>query len=179
MRRTVLLGWVLFMVGCSTPVTRFHSLLPAASGTPATLQTAPTAVELLPIVLPAQVDRPQWVLWREDQTLQLLEHERWVAPVADELQGALALRLAQLPLPATTADGPWRVALELRRWEARLNRSSRLEAVWTVHAGSARVRQCTVALEQAAAAGTDGLATAHRALVARLAEAVAASLRAC
>lgn len=179
MQRIVLLALASFIVGCSTPVTRFHSLLPAASGTPTKLQNAPTTVELLPIVLPAQVDRPQWVLWREDQTLQLLEHERWAAPLADELQGALTLRLTQLPLPAAAADAPWRVAMEMRRWEARLNRSSRLEAQWTVHAGTTRVRSCSVALEQPASPGADGLAVAHRAVVARLAEAVAVSLRGC
>ena len=168
------------LLGCATPVTRYHSLLPpadaAASGASAAA-AARQSWELQPVLVAVPVDRPQWVLQRSDGGFQLLEHERWLAPLPDELHAALSLHLARLLRGSEPPGSPWRVALELRRWDAALDRHSQLEALWTISAMGHPARYCRVALKQAASGGIEGLAAAHRALVAQLAESLAATLR--
>jgi uncharacterized protein len=195
----------LLLAGCaSEAVTRFHSLLPvpvmdaqgaaatvlgvqsgAQSGAQADRQTLamPRAApargwELLPVTLPVQVDRPQWVLRRQDQTLQVLEHERWVAPLADEVHAALVQQLLQSPAGGTPAQPPVRITLELLRWDAMLGAYSRIDAQWTLNASTGAPRNCRTTVQQAAGAGLDGMAAAHRAAIAQLGRSLAASLAA-
>jgi len=176
---------VTLLGGCTAvPTTRFHTLLPAAgSAGPQVAPAGPLAWEVLPVNIPAQVDQPQWVVRAADGSLAVLEQERWIAPLADELQGALSAQLQRasgLPPPTALPDGrPWRVAVEVLRWDARLGHFSRIEARWQVGAGSAVLRHCAVTLEQPALGGLEALAAAHRAVVARLGDAIAQSLSGC
>src|SRR5206468_173629 len=109
----------LLPVACSAPkLERFHSLLasesPAATA-PAGLQTV--VVDVLPVGVPPLVDQPQWVVRAPDDTLQVLELERWAAPLREELRSALAEQLAArwaavnmqtLPQPSASV---WRLRL--------------------------------------------------------------------
>lgn len=168
------------LFGCSTPTTRYHSLLPPVESVAASTPAAAAARqgwELQPVVVAVPVDRPQWVLQRSDGSFQLLEHERWLAPLPDELHAAVALHLMRLLRGHEPPGSPWRVMLEVRRWDAALDSHSRLEALWTLSAAGHPARHCRVALQQPASGGIEGLAAAHRALVAQLAEALAATLR--
>lgn len=171
----------LLLVACSTPTTRYHSLLPPPESTATTPGAAAAPArrdwELLAVVVAVPVDRPQWVLQRADGSFQLLEHERWLAPLPDELHAALSLHLERLLRGVEIAGGPWRVALELRRWDAALDRASRLEALWTLASSAHPSRYCRSTIVQPAAAGIDGMSAAHRAAVAQLAERIAATLR--
>jgi uncharacterized protein len=174
---------VLLLAGCATPVTRFHSLLPPPETAAQALQaaTAREAFELLPVGIAVAVDRPQWVLRRDDGAQAMLEHERWIAPLADEVHAALALHLRRATLAALPAgqQGPWRIRLDVRRWDARLGHGNRLEALWSLQTGTAPLRHCQISLLREAGSTIDALAASHRALVAALADAVVASTRAC
>ena len=91
------------LLGCATPpAARFHSLLPGAAGETRAASAEATSIgwELLPIAIPAQVDRPQLVVRAADDTIVVLEHERWIAPLADEMHAAISERLAQRFGPA-------------------------------------------------------------------------------
>jgi uncharacterized protein len=177
-------GWRLapfvgaLMMGCSSaPVTRFHSLLgePGVASASASISTASAAWELLPVSLPAQVDQPQWLLRLNDGRLQLLEQERWVAPLADELRAALALRLAAAALPATTK--PARITVDVRRFESVWGKVARLEAEWTIRRVGAPEWRCQGVFEQGAVAGVAALGQAHRANASALGDALVSAVQ--
>ena len=175
--------------GCtSTPVTRFHTLMPAeppaaaASGAPAARPRLAFVLE--PIRLPAQVDQPQWFVRLPDDTVAVLEQDRWTSPLQDELRQALLERLATrwgaaTMRPAPGSGPPLRVTLDLRRFDSVLGREARIDGSWTLTAGegsAVRVSQCEWAWREPAAIGTEALAAAHRRIVARLGDALGEAL---
>jgi uncharacterized protein len=174
------------LASCSSvPPPRFHTLMPAP--TTATTQarpSGPVAWEVLPVGIPAQVDQPQWVVRAADGSLAVLEQERWIAPLADEIRAAIAARLTQLlgaPAPAPTSRGLLRVRVDLQRFDASLGGESRLEATWSVRADDAAGAPsgCQGVFVQATAgASYTALARAHQQTVAALAEAIGASVAA-
>jgi uncharacterized lipoprotein YmbA len=132
--------------------------------------------------VPAQVDQPQWLVRLPDDSLASLEQERWASPLRDELRQALLEQLAarfgvvEGRSGAPQAAAPLRVALELRRFDSIPGREARLEGQWTVAGGAAPALRCGVLVREAAPGGIAELAAAHRRAVARLAEAIGASL---
>ena len=168
---------VAFLSACaSAPPTHFHSLLPApAAAGPA----APVSSrwEILPVTVPVQVDQAQWLIRMPDDTMALLENERWAAPLADEIRAALSERL-RWTAPVIRQAAGWRIGVEVQRFESAPGRYARLQAEWTLRAGdggAVRLR-CRQDFEQAAGASYPALAAAHRAALARLGDALAASL---
>lgn len=183
--RALALGAASLMAACSsTQPARFHSLaaLPgAAPAAPAPAAATPWVVDLGPVTVPAGVDQPQWVVRLPDGSLRVLEQERWVAPLRDEVRAALleALRLRtgaidarSVPAPAT---GTVRVRVDVQRFETLAGEGAWIEAGWSVApAGFA----CRVTLREAAGPGDPlALAEAHRRAVMALAERIGQSTR--
>ena len=172
------------LVACGTePVTRFHSLLPAPAARATAI--APVAVapvwELLPLKVPAQLENPQWVVRLADDTIALLEYDRWIAPLAEEMRVAVALRLTAAfaaPSPAVALDKPWRVLIEVERFDAALGRAVHLEATWLLQAGDSKAAalRCRAAFTQPVGAGLPALGAGQRAVIEALGDAVAVSL---
>jgi uncharacterized protein len=176
------LGAALLMVACSSsPPPRFHSLLSAADSLAVPPRQALLAWQLLPITVPAQVDQPQFVLRRADDTLVVLEQERWIAPLQDELRAALLEQLSTTlgtpgasPLPQRKG---WRVAVEVSRFDSTPGRAL-LVVQWSVTASNLAEPslRCRGQFEQPVAAGMAALAQGHRQAVARLAGVIAPAL---
>ena len=171
----LLAGLTSLLSACGTaPPTRFHSLLPVPSPASARVMPVQTARawDLMPVSLPAQVDTPQWVVRQADETFVILEHDRWIAPLADEIRAAVALRLgaADAAAPAGgTAVRRWQIAIEVRR----------LDAEWTLRASDGQGGEgprCQGQFEQAVGAGLDALGAGQRSVFAQLGDALAASL---
>ena len=164
--------------GCSsTPPIRFHSLL---AGTGAPSPAAPARyVDLGPVGVPASVDQPQWVVRLPDESLRVLEQERWVAPLRDEIRAALldGLRQRSGVADARTVSAPQgevaRVRVDLQRFESIAGRGTWLEARWTVAPGDLA---CSASLQEAADSNPLALAAAHRRAVNALADRIGASL---
>jgi uncharacterized lipoprotein YmbA len=170
---------------------RFHTLLPAERAPAAAATAAPGAaalyVDVLPVRVPAQVDHAQWVLRQPDDSLLLLEHERWAAPLPDELRSALVEALGarwgatDVRSVAAPAPAVWRLRVDVQRFESLPGREARLEAAWslssTQRGGAALV--CRGAFREAAnGPGVPALAAAHRRAVVQLADAIGRDLRA-
>jgi uncharacterized lipoprotein YmbA len=137
---------------------------------------------VLPVTLPAQVDVPQIVVRLADDSMRALEHERWIAPLADEIRAAIALRidaaLATAPAPAV-ATAPVRVAIEVQRFDSTLGDAAGLQTLWSLQqAGSGTALRCLVNDRQPVADGPAALVAAHRALLERLGDAIGRALRA-
>ena len=195
-------------VACGVAPPRFHTLLPlSAAPVPAPAPTTSAAAlprwELLPVTVPVQVDQPQMVVRLPDDTIALLEEDRWIAPVADEIRAAVALRIAQQLAEAGTTGGSntgsntgsgspgatdttaapakrWLLAIEVQRFDSAVGRQVRLEAVWTLRTTDSAVPalRCRSVLAQAVGAGVPALAASQRALVAQLGAAMAAATQA-
>jgi uncharacterized lipoprotein YmbA len=170
--------------GSTSAPARFHSLVPAVgSAAAATTRAAPgVRFEVLPVTVPAQVDVPQIVVRLPDESMTALEHERWIAPLADEIRSAVTLRieaaLTGAPAPAD-ADRPWRVKLAVERFDSTLGGTAGLQALWSLQQpGSGAAVRCRVSDQQAVAAGAAALAAGHRVMLERLGDAIGRALRA-
>lgn len=182
-----LLAATALAAGCSsTPPTRFHSLLGGAPATPARPAT-PWHLDLGPVSVPAAVDQPQWVVRLPDDSLRMLEQERWVAPLRDELRAALLDGLQQRwgAIDTRNASAPagqpaWRVRVDIVRFESVSGQAAWLDARWSAaRAGSPPAAlSCAVSLQQPAAADAMSLAAAHRRAVSALADRIGASVTA-
>ena len=180
------LAATLALAACSAsaPPVRLHTLMPAelAQRDPLAGRT-PLFIALEPIGVPAQVDQPQWLVRLPDESLAVLEQERWASPLRDELRQALleelAVRYAAVEgrAAAAGAAAPLRIGLDLRRFDSIPGREARIEGAWTVSLGSAAPSlRCDALVREAAPAGMPALAAAHRRAVVRLADAIGASL---
>ena len=179
-------GLLALLLSCSSVAPpRFHTLLPAPATS--TSQSAPAGTvpwEVMPVSIPAQVDQPQWVVRTVEGSLAVLEQERWIAPLAEEIRAAVADRLTQT-LGATAAEidptKVWRVRIDVQRFDSNPGRDVRLEATWSVgsSAEAAKALRCRGEFVQpVSAAGYPSLATGHQRNVARLADSVSQSLKA-
>ena len=161
---------------------RFHTLMPAAPATRSPAAAALPAWQLLPISIPAQVDQPQFVLRRADDTLAVLEQERWIAPLQDEIRAALTEHLgARLGAPgATPAEGrkDWRIGVDVQRFDSTPGRST-LITQWSLLGGAGTPPlRCRSAFEQPVGTGVAALAGGHRQALERLAGEIAPVLAA-
>ncbi len=174
---------LLLLAACSSQAPpRFHSLLPPAASVRVAAAPAATAWQLLPVAIPAQVDQPQFVVRRADDTLAMLEQERWIAPLADEIRAALAEHMAAIlgapgAAPATGRKD-WRAAVDVQRFDSTPGRST-LVAQWVLlTGGDAPVLRCRSVLEQSVGAGIPALAGGHRQSLLQLGAALSQALMA-
>ena len=177
---------VIWLGACSSaPAPRFHSLMPApppaAAATATSLPAGPVAWEVLAVSVPPGVDQPQWVVRSVDGSLVVLEQERWIGPLGDEIRAAVTQQFVQTLGAAAAGPARWQVRIDVLRFESAPGREARIDATWSVasSAGSpSAALRCRG--EYVQAVGADGylaLAAGHQKSVARLADAIAIALR--
>ena len=166
---------------------RFHTLLPAEHAASAAPSAPPLYIDVLPVSVPAQVDHAQWVVRQPDDSLLMLEQDRWAAPLQDELRGALVERLTSqwgavdvrgVALPAPTV---WRLRVDIQRFESIPGREARIEGAWSwtsSQRGAVPLVCRSVLREAVSASDVPALAAAHRRAVVRLADEVGQRLHA-
>ena len=176
------LAATLLLASCSSVAPpRFHTLLPSARAASTPASGAGPAWQMPPVTIPAQVDQPQFVVRRADDTLAVLEQERWIAPLQDEIRAALVEHLTlkvgspgARPVPGRK---DWRVVIDVSRFDSTPGRAS-LVVEWALLAGageSAALR-CRSHFEQPVDAGMAALAAGHRQNLERLGASIALGL---
>jgi hypothetical protein len=179
-------GLLVLLGACSSVAPpRFHTLMSAPGGSTSKISPAgAVAWELLPVSIPAQVDQPQWVVRTVDGSLAVLEQERWIAPLSEEIRAVVGERLLQTVGPSATAVEPgkvWRVRIDVQRFDSVPGREVRLETTWALGTSleAATSLRCHGEFVQpVAAGGYPALALGHQQTVARLADKVSRSLKA-
>ncbi|MFO1407829.1 MAG: PqiC family protein [Steroidobacteraceae bacterium] len=172
------------IAGCSsTPPSSFYGL--SVVSTPAAAASY-VSVQVGPVTIPASVDRAQFVLNTGPNEVTLDEYHRWSAPldraIADVLVGDLAALLGS-PNVTTMSGGfgdesPYRVGVQVQRFESRLDSSATFDAAWTVRRpDDGRTLSGRTSVQQPATGGYAGLAVAYSQAVGRLAADVAAAVR--
>jgi len=190
-RRLLCLAGVLLataVAGCASAPLHYYTLVPAAEASPEdAAASAPLAFELLPVSVPAQVDLPQLVVRQGGQGVALLDGERWIAPLGDELRGALSAELSRQlhgvdmsGMPA--GDSPrLRIKLEVRRFESAPGAQAYIEGAWSVRAPRGKdsaVLACVSRVGESVGPGYAALVEGHQRAVARIAAQIAAAARA-
>lgn len=183
------------LAGCASPTPTFYTLsdapglpgTPTASGTSGTsgartigaeAPAAPYAVEVSPVAVPEQVDRPQIVITRGGGRVDILEASRWSAPLKTELTSTISRDLTQrlgamdvYGLPRADGLTVYRVSTSVQRFESVPGEQAALTAVWSVRrAPGDLVLTCRFAGTEPASGGVAEVVAAQRKLVDRLAE---------
>ena len=175
-----LLGLALAACG-STPVTHYYTLTAPAGA------TAPSAAswqfELLPVDVPAQVDRAEMVV-QQNSELTPVETRQWAAPLGNELQNAFSVALARRTgahdvygLPHDASLPTWRVKISLQRFDSALGAYARIDAAWSLQrSGETAATICSSTVSKPVAPGYEALAAGHQQAVDAIAAQIAQSL---
>jgi uncharacterized lipoprotein YmbA len=177
---------IALLAGCSSAQPpRYHTLMPERVPTaPPAAPTDSLAWEVLPVTIPAGVDQPQWVVRTVDGSLAVLEQERWIAPLGEEVRAAVTDRLTQVVgVPAVSAEPRrrLRIRIDVHRFDSVPGREARLEATWTLisDVDAAVALRCRAEFVQAlTATGYLALNKAHQQAVTALADAIGSQLKA-
>lgn len=181
----------LVLAACgSAPKDKFYTLAPASPMAPAATATAPAryGVAIGPVRVPEALDRTQMVVREGPNRVEILDQHRWAGSLRSEIARALAAGVgAQLPeAQVSVHDGQagrnaaYRVAVDIERFDATLNDSVAVQALWTLRQeggkelGSGRF----TATEPTGAGGYDGIAAAFAKALAGMSAQLAQALRA-
>lgn len=182
MRARKLVGSLLALAlaACASAPMHYYTLIaPAAAGKRAAAP-APFQFELPPVRVPAQVDQPQLVVRQGGQGIAMLGGERWIAPLADEVRGALSADLAQAlhtqdvtGLPAGS-EPRLRITVDLRRFDSAPGDYALIGAGWSLHAlQGGGTLTCTSQIREPVGPGYGALVQGHQRALARLAAQIA------
>jgi uncharacterized lipoprotein YmbA len=168
----------------SAPIEYLTLVPPAGAASVADPKGAPAPV--VSVTVPAQVDQPELVVRQGDDSMGLLESERWIGPLRDEIRASLTLALAQRwdTIPAGGADARTaaaRLAVDVQRFDSLPHRYALLEAAWTLTlpaSGPALKAACRSVIRIPVGGDYRALAAGHQQALAVLADQVAAQARA-
>jgi len=176
------------MCGCrSAPIT-YYTLTPAdRSGTPAASGGPGIKAILLLRSLPAGIDTAQMLIRTDDTRFRVEEGARWVAPLGDELRGALvdALRHQYGIIVLDSArhhDTPVpRIDLTVRKFDVAEGSSITLAVDWALsnpgHEPSSSL-SCQAEFTERSAGTVSGVVAAGQAAVLKLSRALGAAIEA-
>ena len=171
---------------CASAPVHYYTLLPSAA-TEAPNPAASLAFELLPVSVPAQVDQPQLVVREGGQSVALLEGERWIAPLADEVRGALSADLVrELPgrdVGSMSSGGKavLQIRLDLRRFDSQPGGYALIDGAWSVHrlhGAKPASLACSSRVRESVGPGYDALVQGHQRALDELAGQIAVVARA-
>lgn len=172
--------------GCGTTApARFYSLdsTALADGAPATSVT----VMVGPVVVPAAVDQPEFVVNTTPNRVEVDEFNRWVSPLNDAIARAVAGDLVVLlgtPNVATAQlanfNPEYQVTIDVLQFESVPGHAATVAAVWTVRKISDGVTRSgrTISREPVQGPGFDALAAAHSRALAKVSADIATAIRA-
>jgi len=178
---------VALLAGCSrSPRVAFYTL--NATATPETLTQALEAVVIGQVTLPDLLDRPQLVVSLDANRVDILEMQRWAAPLKSEIQRIIAEDLAALLKPTQVSasrqnsglDAVYRVQIDIQRLEMTEGKGVTFEALWVIRrseVGSLKSGR-TVTSEPVKNAGYDALVAAQSRALAVVSRDLAQALRA-
>ncbi|VWB37589.1 PqiC family protein [Burkholderia lata] len=193
--RTIALGAgaVIALTACASNPVHYYTLVSPATSAPATATaaaaraTTPLAINVLPVGIPAQLDQQQMVVRSGTGTAVILDNERWVAPLGDELRAALSSALVEqlgarnvTGLPRPSNQTVMSIRTQVRRFDAWPGRMAQFEADWVVGAPQdtpgARI-SCSTRLNEAAPGGYADMVRVQQRMIEQFATRIASTVR--
>ena len=146
----------------------------------------PMAILVGPVSVPAAVDRPQFVVQKASNRVDIDEFNRWSAPLGESIARVVAGDLsAQLGTP-NVATAPlanfnpdYQVTMNVQRFDTVEGQGTIIEAVWVVRktvGGQTRTGRA-VAHESVQGQGYEALAAAHSRALAQVSAEIADAIR--
>jgi len=131
--------WVPLTLACcgcaSAPVTYYTLIPPTVSSSAETASTC-CVIEIRNVRIPSQVDRAELVIRQSDEKLAVLSNDLWIAPLRDEVRGALLDDIrGKLPLGASGSGGSAQkfvIWIDVNRFESEAAKYALIEAQWRV-----------------------------------------------
>ncbi|WP_188074519.1 membrane integrity-associated transporter subunit PqiC [Pusillimonas sp. ANT_WB101] len=173
----------------SKPASNYYSLVPLTAEQ-GSITRAPVkfAINVQPVVIPVQVDRPQIVLTDPDSTqVMLLNSSLWSGPLADEIRSTLARDLADqlgtidMPITGASEKQPfWKVNVLVQRFESIYGKRAVLEATWRLSPVNVAKRQqlaCRAVLSTTVGEGMSALVSGQQKNLLDLSSIIASQLR--
>ena len=175
--RALSLGlWVVILSACASQPDRFYALsvLPDTSRD---ARVIPHINVLLNVTVPSLVDRSEMVLNTSSNGIQVLDHERWAAPFADQVAQRLARDIERRRGDVLVADlrfaqevsPPVSLQVDVAQITVQRSGHASLEAHWRIVSRTAAFDQMGGGTFEARVAGSD-YATVARALSEALAD---------
>ena len=172
---------------CASPPVRFHTLgIAEGAGGETGASRSAWLIDIQSVHVAAPADGNRLAVQRGPERVDILEQERWVSPLGDEMRGGLSTRVTsrlntidvhRVAHPEGTPV--YRVAVDVQRVESWPASHVLLDATWTVDAGSGQpALTCRSIVRAGASAGYDALVDANRHALDTLALGIAAGIRA-
>ena len=179
--------WVcLLLAACAGTPDHFYTLntLPDTGQLP---QSTPTTPMRLNVMLPSLVDRSEMVLTTSKNGILILDHERWAAPLSDQVAQTLARDIEQRRGDLLIGDArfdqaaspPVSLRIDIIRMSAQRNGEASIDAHWRIVDASSGVDRLgsgsfTVSMN---GDGYAAVAQAYSQLLSELAERLAVDIR--
>ncbi|PBP93016.1 hypothetical protein CCL16_02310 [Pseudomonas syringae] len=176
---------------CTSTQTHYYTLIaPMSATSTAASKPMPFQFEMLPVIMPVQVDQPPLVVRQGNGSLAILDTERWGSPLGDEFHDALTPQLERrfgsrdmAGLPKNSDQPTLSLRTDVRRFESMPGNYVLIDVVWTLGlreagatAGSKRQSlTCSSVIREQAGEGMENLIMAHQKAVAQLADKIAAT----
>jgi uncharacterized protein len=183
--RFALAGIVSVSLGCTSAPVRYYTLTPPPGKTPPASQISP-AIDVRVVHMPPQLNRTELMIRTGPTEVTLLENERWVSPVNDEIKDALRLELqGRLSRMAELRPAFTKLTLDIdvRHLESELGQYALLEASWSATlsaagqgSNAAGTTTCTFRADEKIHAGYAGMVEGYQREIASLARAIVAVL---
>ncbi|CZT28751.1 membrane integrity-associated transporter subunit PqiC [Pseudomonas cerasi] len=187
--KLVVLAAALGLGACTSTQTHYYTLIaPMGATSAATSNPMPFQFEMLPVIMPVQVDQPPLVVRQGNGSLAILDTERWGSPLGDEFHDALTPQLERrfgsrdmAGLPKNSDQPTLSIRTDVRRFESMPGNYALIDVVWTLGlrdagatAGSKRQSlTCSSVIREQAGEGMENLIIAHQKAVAQLADKIA------
>jgi len=182
------IGMAALLAACATTDNDHFYTLNGPAAAPAAASPAAgrqVYIEMLAVNVPAQVKRKELVVTTGAGQVDMLDHHRWIGPLADEIGHALSLQVSselgaidvyRTPYPQGAA--PYRISTNVQRFESVPGQYALIDATWSVRqVGSEAVLTCRSVLREPVGQGYEALVAGHRAALGKLAHAIAAAVR--
>ncbi len=171
--------------GCASAPVNYYTLVPSNSAAPMTTaaKSPAFAFDLESVSVPLQVDQPQLVVRQAGAGIALVETERWIAPLGDEIRDAIASDLVASHSGENLGGLPQgdrklvKIRVDLRRFDSEPGVQASITAAWSLRStpGDAAALSCSSHINEPVGAGYNALVQGHQRALARLAAAIAKS----
>jgi hypothetical protein len=140
-----------------------------------------------PVTLPDLLDRPQFVVSLDANRVDILEMQRWAAPLKSEIPRIIAENLAALLKPTRVSaysqnsglDAVYRVQIDIQKLEMAEGKGVALDAFWSIRRSDGDTAKSgrTVVSEPVTVAGYESLVAAQSRALAVVSRDLAQALR--
>jgi uncharacterized protein len=180
--RVSLAGLLLVLGACASP--REHFYLLAQSGPEGSDASAKIATVLVgPVVIPAEVDRPQIVVRKDPHEVAFNEQERWAVPLKEALPRLLAAELSRkakntrfVPMVSGVSSAPKaRLSIDVTRFDVSHEAGATVALHWVYRSDATNIPPLegdALARSPVESPGVGGLLDALQRAVAEVAEVV-------